>query len=793
MPLILFLLNAMLWGETAAQNRIAASINDSDTVAVRHTAHPLALPQFDLGPVDRNMLLKGVSITFQPSPAQKQALQQLLSQQQDPKSPNYRKWVTPDEFGRRFGMSDADLAKVTDWLQRHNLKVTGVSHSRLQISFSGSAAAMEQALKSPIHNYLHNGEIHFANSGDVSLPAAFAGTVMGIRGLSDFRPKPRAQRRIVAMPRFTSNLSGNHFLAPDDFATIYNLQTLYSAGHDGSGIQLAVMGQTDINYADLDSFRTNAARPARTSSNFQKILVPGSGTSVVVSNDLGEADLDLEWSQGVAKNANLVYVYTGNSPNFNVWDALQYAVSTPGFTPPVVSISYGNCEANLGISFANTVQMWVQEGNAQGQTVVAAAGDAGAADCDTGSTATQGFAVDIPAAVPEVTGLGGTTFEADMANPNTYWNSTNNSSNGSAISYIGETAWNDTAIDHQLSSGGGGASTFFSKPSWQSGAGVPNDGKRDVPDISLASSADHDGYLICSSGSCVNGFRDANSNLNVIGGTSVAAPTFAGIVAILNQITQSGGLGNINPTLYSLAGTAPAAFHDITSGNNIVPCTSGTPNCPSSAPFQYGFTAAAGYDQATGLGTVDADQLLTAWPNSGVAPSFAVTSTAITISSPGQSGTSTVTVSGSGGYSGSVSLTCAPTNTSVEITCSLSPTSVSIDSTTTSATSALTVKTTAPSASNGVSSGSVSFPRGGTGLIGATILLALLAGLRGPRRAVLGGAFLLATMGWTGCGGGSSTPHITNPGTPAGTYTVTVTATDSSGTAHTSSVSVTVQ
>ena len=180
--------------------------------------------------------------------------------------------------------------------------------------------------------------------------------------------------------------------------------------------------------------------------------------------------------------------------------------------------------------------------------------------------------------------------------------------------------WNDTATDGSLAASGGGVSTLFSKPSWQTGTGVPADGQRDVPDLALNSSADHDGYLICSRSSCVNGFRRSDQTLNVIGGTSAASPTFAGMVALLVQQTNQ-PQGNVNPILYGLAASSPNVFHDITTGNNMVPCTQGSKDCPSGGMI--GFSAGPGYDLTTGLGSVDVGALAAAW-NGPTNPDFLV-------------------------------------------------------------------------------------------------------------------------------------------------------------------------
>ncbi len=452
--------------------------------------------------------------------------------------------------------------------------------------------------------------------------------VQGFRGFENFRPQPRVH---AVKPNFTSHQTGNHFIAPGDFATIYNVP----AALDGTGQTIAVVGQTDINFSDVDAFRTAAGLPARTtgaSANFQKILITGGGSGFNDGDEV-EANLDVEWSNAVAKKATILYVFAGaNSTTKNVFDALQFAIDNN--LAPVISISYGNCEANL-TGFVNILQQEAQQANSQGQTITAASGDSGAGDCEsaTATTATHGPAVDAPGSVPEVTSIGGTEFTGDAAGaltgtaPNTtagattFWSGTTSTTDtlSSALSYIPETTWNDTtqsiAAGGGLSATGGGKSTVFSKPSWQVGAGVPNDNVRDVPDVSLGASPNHDPFLICSQSffagvtpavnSCTAGFRASDGmSLAAVGGTSVGAPAFAGIVALLNQKTGSNGLGNINPTLYSLAASAQGAsiFHDIVTGDNKVPCTQGSTGCPTAAPFQIGFSAGPGYDLVTGLG-----------------------------------------------------------------------------------------------------------------------------------------------------------------------------------------------
>jgi subtilase family serine protease len=643
------------------RNRITRNLAGDQTAAVMG-AHPMARAAFDQGRVNSGMRISRAAMVFRLSAEQQAALDKLLAEQQEPDSPNYHKWLTPEQYAARFGMSDADLAKVSSWLKSQGLTVNGFSRARTRVFFSGTAAQVENVFRTELHNYQVDGQTRFANASEVSVPAALSGMVLDVRGLDNFRPRPRAR---IAKPHFTSHQTGNHFLSPGDFATIYNVKPLWDAGLDGTGQTIAVVGQTQIDVSDVDAFRAAAGLPP---TNLQ--LVSVDNTTGFSSGDEVEADLDVQWSGGVAKNAAILYVYVGSNSANNVFDSMEFAIDQN--LAPVISTSYGNCEANL-TGFTATLRSDAQQANSQGQTITAAAGDSGAADCETPSatTATHGLAVDSPASVPEVTALGGSEFTGDSPNSTTsgltdgpanppYWSGTTGGVDdvSSALIYIPETTWNNTTSGQPLSSTGGGVSAKFAKPAWQS-ALTPADTKRDVPDVTLSASPAHDSTLICSQGSCVDGFRASDGSLNVVGGTSVGAPAFAGIVAILNQATQSTGLGNINPTLYALAVSHPTAFHDITTGNNVVPCTSGSTSCPASAPFQIGFSAGTGYDLVTGLGSVNANVLATNWPGFSVAPDFSVGATPVAVAAPGQSGTSTVTVSMLNGFSNTVTLTCS--------------------------------------------------------------------------------------------------------------------------------------
>ena len=621
----------------APPSRVLVEVNDSQRVYLSGHLHPRAQAQYDQGPVSPSLQLTHLTLNFKLSASQQADLDQLLRDQQNPSSPNYHRWLTPEQYGARFGMSDADIAQATSWLQSHGLTVTGTARARNYITFDGTAGNVASAFRTELHHYQVDGELHYANTSEPSIPAALEPVVRNIRGLDDFRPKPRVKMQEIVAHDTTA--SGHHYIAPDDFAILYDLKPLYDAGFDGTGQSLVIVGQTRLKLPDLEQFRSMYNLPGQ---DPQAVLVPNTRDPGVIDGDLQEADLDLEWSNAVARNAKIIYVY---SPSVD--QSMQYAIDQN--LAPVVSQSYGGCEPQAPRSLALGYQALAQQANSQGITWFNASGDSGGADCS-GQSSTDGeLSVDLPASVPEITGVGGTEF---VEGSGTYWNAANDPNSASALSYIPETSWNDSAIDGSPSASGGGASVYFAKPSWQAGPGVPSDNARDVPDISMNASADHDGY---------DGI--ANGRLMSVGGTSAPTPIYAGIFTILNQyLVQNGslsspGLGNINPQLYSLAQSAPNAFHDITTGNNIVSVACGR-RCTTPPP-PVGYNAGPGYDQVTGLGSVDIYNLFQAWSSAGssrLTPKVAVSASSTSLSA-GQSTLLTATVTSSNGTTPTGSIT----------------------------------------------------------------------------------------------------------------------------------------
>jgi subtilase family serine protease len=639
----------------AVQNRIAAAASNTSRVTVADSVHPKVRLASDLGAAPADTQLHGMTIRFTLTAAQQAALDQLVKDQQNPSSPQYRQWLTPAQYAAQFGLSSDDIAKVTSWLTSQGFTVTGVAHSGTFVTFDGTVAQTQNAFSTSIHSLSLHGETHLANVTNISVPSAFGSVVLGVTGLQNFRLKPRIRTQ-VANPQFTSSVTGSHWVSPSDFYTIYNEGPLLAKSINGTGVSIAIMGETDIIPTDIATFRTLSGLSANAPTVILDGCDPGiynaltranqtcDGGYTPTSDDLAEASLDLEWAGAVAPAANILFINSSEA----LPTSITYAVDNK--VAPILSVSYGDCESAWGTTELNAMNQLFEQANAQGETVVAPGGDDGAADCDdgedsgTGYLAYQGLAVDFPGSSPYVTSMGGTQFNGDAAatcatgatcngttpgdySSTPYWSGTPNSTDviSSALSYIPEVVWNEDTTGYQFSATGGGPSAYFPKPAWQQGTGVPNDASRDVPDLALNSAPGHDALLYCANGSCAVGFRSANGSVSAAGGTSFATPTFAAILALVEQKNSlTTGMGNVNPTIYALANStayytpglttaslSTVVFNDIVSGNNDDPCLAETPNCAAGGSI--GFNAGNGYDEATGWGSINIANLANDW------------------------------------------------------------------------------------------------------------------------------------------------------------------------------------
>ena len=620
-----FLLGLTRLTAATVPDRVIRPVDTTRTTTLAGNVQRQAQPQFDRGPVDPATPMRHMTLIVQPSGAQQAELDQLLADQENPSSPQYRQWLSPEAFGDRFGLSRSDHSKVVAWLVSAGFTVDQSGRGRNWIAFSGTAGQVSHAFRTPIDRFTVSGADHYANTAPPSVPEALAGVVAGFLGLSNFHPHSLISK---VAPEYTNGTT--HYLAPQDWATIYDLTPLYQANFTGTGQNIAVVGASDVSLSDIQAFRKRFGLPVNNPQMVQYADDPGFNGAEI------EGDLDLEWAGAIAPNATIYYVYGDD-----VFTAVVVAVDMN--VAPVVTMSYGSCEIEFSLGFWRAI---AQQANAQGITILNSSGDAGAAGCDVDESsafAVSGLTVDFPAALPEVTGVGGTQL-LDLTG--SYWASKNSTDMGSALSYIPEAAWNESNT-FGLVAGGGGASALYSKPLWQTGPGVPNDNARDVPDVAF-SAADHDGYLV-----------DSEGTYYVVGGTSCSTPTFAAVVALLNQylvsnnLQASAGLGNINPQLYRLAQTAASAFHDVTTGSNIVPCAQGSPDCLTGS---FGYQAGTGYDQASGLGSIDVNNLFMKWntQTAGVNVSLSASAATATLNDTLQLTASVKPASGQGTATGNV-------------------------------------------------------------------------------------------------------------------------------------------
>jgi len=657
----------------AVPARVTAQVDDTRTVQLKGNVHPLARPEFDRGAVADSQPMTRMLLTLQRSAEQETALQQLMDAQQTKGSASYHAWLTPEQFGKQFGPSDSDVQAVTDWLARQGFQVTKVAAGRNAIEFSGNVAQVRSAFHTDIHKFAVNGKERIANVSDPAIPAALAPVLKGVVALHNFpkeaqlRPvgtfqRNLATRQVKALFTYT-DLNGTFYgLGPADFAKIYNMTT---PGINGSGQKIAVIGQSNINVQDVCDFRSmfgvTPACPAYSTNNLT-VVVNGPDPGILgpnsTTNDELESDLDVEWAGAVAPAAQIVFVTSQSTQsNTNTTQLSQgvdlsalYAVDNN--LAPVISDSYGQCEAFLGTAgnaFYNA--LW-QQAAAQGITVAVASGDSGSAGCDSSASgenaATNGVNVSGLASTPYNVAVGGTDFD-QVGKESTFWNPASSNdpiTQASAKGYIPEIPWDNSVCAAQfpgmactpspngddLDAGGGGPSNCvvsttssngiitcttnnssfpnggYPKPSWQASL-TPADKVRDVPDVSFFASNGFNlsFYVVCQSDANANSApcdlstspTSGTHNFEGIGGTSGSTPVFAAVMALVNQSTGQ-RQGNANYVLYGLgkneafascnSSTSPTGcvFYDVAKGNNSVACAAGSPNCSNQGASGFG-------------------------------------------------------------------------------------------------------------------------------------------------------------------------------------------------------------
>jgi uncharacterized repeat protein (TIGR01451 family) len=688
----LCLLGAPAQGAGSARVLIGAPVSAGQLVSLPGSTRPEAARSNDRGRVPDSQPLEHLQLVLKRPAEREVALKHYIDQLHDPHSANFHRWLDNAAFAEYFGLADRDLATILAWLEAQGFKVGTVYPSTMVVDFSGTAAQVAAAFHTEIHYLEVRGVRHLANMSDPMIPAALAPAVAGIVSLNDFRPRPAHRARAA----YTVS-AGQELVAPGDLAVIYNLDALFSAGISGAGQTIVVIQDSNLySTADWSAFRSAFGLTAFASGSLTTTHPPPTiggesncaNPGVVPTNER-EAALDVEWASAAAPNAAIVLASCADTTTtFGGLIALQNLIN--GASPPaIVTMSFGECEAENGAAGNLAFYDIFQQAAALGASVFVSAGDEGAASCDADqATATHGIGVSGFASTPYDVAVGGTDFgDAYAGTAGSYWSPTNTATFESALSYIPEIPWNDSCASALIArvegfsttygasgfcnsavganflttaSGSGGPSgcatgapsvpgvvsgscAGWPKPSWQAGPGVPSDGVRDLPDVSLFAANGVWGhyYVYCDSDTADGGAvcSGAPSGWSGAGGTSFGAPILAGIQALVNQ---HAGARQGDPTYvyYGLAAaqtqstlscnstggnqvSSGCVFYDVTLGDMDVNCT-GSASCylPSgtngvlsvqSSSFAVAYGSGTGWNFATGVGTINAANLVNFW------------------------------------------------------------------------------------------------------------------------------------------------------------------------------------
>ena len=663
--------------------RITGSVDKTVTTTLSGSIPGKVAVAKETGRLAGNQQISHLVLVLKSTDAQEAALQNLMDQQQDKGSPYFHAWMTPATFATTFGVAQADIAKVAAWLGDAGLSVDAVSAGGRFITFSGSASAIEGAFSTELHTYSLNGDTRFSNSTEISIPTALASVVAGPARLNNFavkanavNPHPMVKGKdgnfypvvpgTTDTPDYTSLSSGSHYVGPYDASTIFNAAPLKATGIDGTGITIGVIGQSTISLSNVETFRSLFNLPL----NDPKIVNVGP-VPAIIADDI-ESDLDVEWAGALATGAKVLFATSGGSLyDGGVDTSALYLVD--GNIADILSLSYGGCEVSNGsggTAYWNT--LWEQAA-AQGQSVFVSTGDSSATGCTSSSATTAGaagtYGVNALGSSAYNVAVGGTGFYegptiAFQTGPNPYWGVGGVAPYGTALSYVPEVVWSEGAFDiitqgSGVAGSGGGVSVFTGRPSWQTGVGISPTADpagptftasgaipatqlhRLVPDLAGIAAGGHDGTIFCSEGVCKINSDGTVGGIGVVGGTSVATPTTAGMQALIDQ-ANGGRQGNANYFYYKLAAaepsiaacaatiptgatvaTAPAStcnFHDVVTGYNYSPKdTTGKYNVATGTisgtlgTDYVGFPATTGFDEATGLGSPNVTNLANNW------------------------------------------------------------------------------------------------------------------------------------------------------------------------------------
>ena len=591
--------------DTAEAPRVTQTISNATlaTLAGTHSALLAAAPT--TGSVADSAPMNHMQLILQRSAKRTAALEQLIKAQHDPASTKYRRWLTPQQYGDHFGLTEADIKAATSWLVSQGFKVNGVYPNKLQIDFSGTAGAVKRAFHTQENHYTLNNVSHISNAADISVPVALKDVVVGVAGLNDLHPQPlhvnskvaqfnaATQRFKIKQPaaktasagpnpmaiNFTNGARG---LVPYDMVKMYGVDQLRASGVTGKGITIAVVEDGSMVPADwtnfvsqfnLASYGGTFAQIQPQAANLTNCIDPNVANP---GEDDGETLLDAEWSTAIAPGANIQVASCDDSNGSNFFGGVFTAATNliNGSTrPDIISASYGYGEGFTDSASKTAIDLMWAQADVEGISVFVSSGDSGANPSFNGGIISGvGLDANSLGTSPNVTVVGGTDT-ADVLDGTTskYFSKTYNSEYGSALSYVPEIPWNESCgndvaaksvgltdglafckqylkydpFGYYVTSeaGSGGASSVDRKPAWQRQIhNAAKDQSRDIPDVALFGGSYGGSTFVVVCTSAYPCAPGFTTPVELSAGTSLSSPMFAGIQALIDQGLAASGV-----------------------------------------------------------------------------------------------------------------------------------------------------------------------------------------------------------------------------------------------------------
>ncbi len=587
-------------------------------VLIENSAPRLAPGSTVLGAAPANARLERVLLLLEPSAAQRQALDAEIRNQQDPKSPDFHHWLSPAQFAEAYSQSASDAAVVVSWLESEGFVLAPLPAGRAWIEFSGTVGQLEQAFQTHVRWVAtHSGE-RLALAGPISVPAEIRPMIHGLVSLDGVIAEPAmtAMEAVAARPsglRAATSITSAEAMTPQLAAQSLHLDALHASGETGAGESIAIAARSNVAVQDVAAFRAAFGLPV----NPLEVIPDGADPGRTA--DEAVAVMSASWAGAAAPEAQIVLVPAATTSATDGVDLSLAAIVDQALAHTVV-VGFSACEAGLSETRQAFYSALYRQAAAQGMAMIAASGDSGASACQAGggdTAVSTGYAVNGLASTPWNTAVGAAALANAVAN-------------GSDPALAG---WSPRNPADPAYAGGGGASAFYPRPAWQP---LPGDHAREVagsgrllPEIAVPTALDggvNRGLVFCMGGGATAADGLAGCYPVRAGGSAAAAALFAGVAAIIAE--KNGAQGNLAPTLYQLS-RRRGVFLDVQEGSARLACAMGSAGCDASG--QIGFDAVAGYDLATGLGSIDAEKLVNEWAKAA-ATGTAAASVILTVS-----------------------------------------------------------------------------------------------------------------------------------------------------------------